>query len=139
MHFMRPTIFDLSKEAQEHDKDTATRLIGKKLFQGLQEEDKCYLLHKVVDFYLRNDLASEELHRKYSHIKKVREAFTTLKMSISKCDVQEMKKVDHKLEELEREVRKLGKNREAKVVGELYMLFQDIGKYCSKPRTGKKD
>ncbi|XP_078077233.1 interleukin-22-like [Mustelus asterias] len=131
---MRHKVHALSKEGQKFDKDTDTRLVGKDLFQGLERQGSCYVLKEVIDFYLGNILASDALHSKYSRLLEVKEFLTILmKRHMSDCGAEDKRQADDNVALLKQKLNQLSETREAKVVGELFMLLQEIGKHCSAP------
>ncbi|XP_051886724.1 interleukin-22-like [Pristis pectinata] len=131
---MRHKVHALSKDAEKHDEDTETRLVGKDLFRGLEESGSCYVLKEVIDFYLGTVLKSDKLHAKYSHLKEVKEFLTILmKRHMSACDTEDKTKANKNIEQLKQKVDKLGEASKAKVVGELFILLQEIGSRCSTP------
>ncbi|XP_078423700.1 interleukin-22-like [Cetorhinus maximus] len=131
---MRHKVHALSKEAQIFDMDTDTRLIGNDLFQGLEGRAGCYVLKEVIDFYLGNVLASDELHATYSHLQEVKEFLTILiRRHMSDCGTGDKTQAHNNINLLKQKLNQLSGIREAKVVGELFMLLQEIGKRCSAP------
>ncbi|XP_067906152.1 uncharacterized protein [Heterodontus francisci] len=125
--------------AEKFDQDTDTRLIGKDLFQGLEGSGGCYVLKEVIDFYLGNVLASEELHNKYSHLKEVKEFLTILmKRHMFDCDAEDKKQANENIKLLKEKLNQVSETREAKVIGELFMLLQEIGTHCSAPIMTKR-
>ncbi|XP_072913808.1 interleukin-22-like [Hemitrygon akajei] len=129
---MRYKVHALSKDAQKHDEDTETRLMGKDLFQGLEESGSCYVLKEVIDFYLGTVLRSDQLHAKYSHLNDVKEFLAVLmKRHMSACDTEDKTKANKNIERLKQKVEKLGEASKAKVVGELFILLQEITNRCS--------
>ncbi|XP_043564774.1 interleukin-22-like [Chiloscyllium plagiosum] len=134
LRYMRHKFHALSDEAQKIDTDTDTRLIGKDLFQGLQGHGRCYVLKEVIDFYLGNVLSSEDLHAKYSHLKEIKEFLALLtKQHMSDCNTKNRTQAKHNIDLLKQKLNQLSEKRAAKVIGELFMLLQEIGKYCSVP------
>ncbi|GCB70209.1 hypothetical protein scyTo_0008522 [Scyliorhinus torazame] len=137
---MRHKVHALSKEAQEIDEDTDTRLIGKDLFQGLEGHDGCYVLKEVIDFYLGNVLASDELHHRYSRLQEVKEFLAILtRRHMSDCGVAQKRQANDNIDGLKQKLNQLRETREAKVIGELFMLLQELGKHCSAPIVKKPD
>ncbi|XP_072125451.1 interleukin-22-like [Mobula birostris] len=131
---MRHKFHVLSKDAQKHDEDTETRLVGKDLFRGLEKSGSCYVLKEVIDFYLGTVLQSDHLHAKYLHLSDVKEFLAVLmKRHMSDCDTEDKTKANKNIERLKQKVEKLGEASEAKVVGELFILLQEITSRCSTP------
>ncbi|XP_020383748.2 interleukin-22 [Rhincodon typus] len=138
LRYMRHKFHALSDEAQKIDTDTDTRLIGRDLFQGLRGQGKCYVLKEVIDFYLGNVLAPEELHTKYSHLKEIKEFLALLiKRHMSDCNTEDRTQANHNINLLKQKLNQLSEKGVAKVIGELFMLLQEIGKHCSAPPTNE--
>ncbi|XP_078273525.1 interleukin-22-like [Rhinoraja longicauda] len=134
---MRHKFHVLSRDAQRHDEDTDTRLVGKDLFRGLEESGSCYVLREVIDFYLITVLNSDELQTNYPHLGEVKEFLTVLmKRHMSDCDTKEKTKANENIDRLKQKVEQLGEARKAKVVGGLFILLQEIGSRCSTAGRG---
>ncbi|KAI4586684.1 hypothetical protein MJG53_004471 [Ovis ammon polii x Ovis aries] len=141
--FQEPYIFNhtftLAQEASLADNITDVRLIGNKLFQGINQVTKrCYVLKQVLNFILEEVLfpRSDEFH---PHMKKVVPFFSKLSKKLSQCHIEnDNQHIQRNVQNLKNTVKKLGESGEIKVIGELNLLFITLKRECAQVEQGWK-
>ncbi|XP_062932444.1 interleukin-22 [Cynocephalus volans] len=133
-NFQQPYItnrtFMLAKEASLADNNTDVRLIGEKLFRGVNMSERCYVMKQVLNFTLEEVLLPQA-DRFQPYMQEVVPFLARLSNKLSAChfegDDQHIKRNVQKLKDT---VKKLGENGEIKAIGELDLLFMSLRNAC---------
>uniref|UniRef100_A0A8C2NGB0 Interleukin-22 n=1 Tax=Capra hircus TaxID=9925 RepID=A0A8C2NGB0_CAPHI len=125
--FQEPYIFNhtftLAQEASLADNITDVRLIGNKLFQGINQVTKrCYVLKQVLSL------------KKLQHNNVKLVAFTSILQHIE----NDNEHIQRNVQNLKNTVKKLGESGEIKVIGELNLLFITLKRECAQVEQGWK-
>ncbi|NXG62792.1 IL22 protein, partial [Hemiprocne comata] len=141
-HFQAPYIrnrtYTLAKMARVLDQDTDNRLIGQQLFVNIQENNRCYMMKRVVEIVVK-DVLLTEAKDKYPLAKEVTEFLASLTSEeLSKCESSGQKEhIEKNLEEMKMKMKQLGENGKTKAIGELDLLFEYIENACTDaPKKG---
>uniref|UniRef100_A0A8C6E5L0 Interleukin 22 n=1 Tax=Moschus moschiferus TaxID=68415 RepID=A0A8C6E5L0_MOSMO len=133
--FQEPYVFNhtftLAQEASLADNITDVRLIGNKLFQGINVTKRCYLLKQVLNFTLEEVLfpQSDKFH---PYMEKVVPFFSRLSKKLSQCHIEyDNQHIRRNVQNLKNTVKKLGESGEIKVIGELSLLFIALKRECA--------
>ncbi|XP_065788260.1 interleukin-22 [Muntiacus reevesi] len=130
--------FTLAQEASLADNITDVRLIGRKLFQGInQVTRRCYLLKQVLNFTLEEVLLPQS-DKFQPHMKEVVPFFAKLSKKLSQCHEYDNQHIQRNVQNLKNTVKKLGESGEIKVIGELNLLFIALRRECAQVEQGWK-
>ncbi|KAM8801512.1 interleukin-22 [Rhynchonycteris naso] len=132
--FQQPYItnrtFMLAEEASLADNNTDVRLIGEKLFRGVNMNERCYLMKQVLNFTIEEVLLPQS-DRFQPYMQEVVSFLASLSNKLSQCHIQSN---DHHIyrnvQNLKDTVKKLGESGEIKVIGELNFLFMTLRSAC---------
>ncbi|CAI9167934.1 unnamed protein product [Rangifer tarandus platyrhynchus] len=129
--------FTLAQEASLADNITDVRLIGKKLFQGINVTKRCYLLKQVLNFTLEEVLLPQS-DKFQPYMKEVVPFFSKLSKKLSQCHEYDSQHIQRNVQNLKNTVKKLGESGEIKVIGELNLLFIALRRECAQVEQGWK-
>ncbi|KAI1238931.1 Interleukin-22, partial [Lamprotornis superbus] len=107
--YIRNRTYTLAKMASASDKDTDNRLIGQQLFVSIRENNRCYLMKRVVEFVVK-DVLLTEVKNQYPYVEEVAQFLASLTSELSSC---------------------LGENGKTKAIGELDLLFDYMENACT--------
>ncbi|XP_057599151.1 interleukin-22 [Hippopotamus amphibius kiboko] len=125
--------FTLAHEASLADNNTEVRLIGKKLFQGVNMTERCYLLKQVLNFTLEEVLYPQS-NRFQPYMQEVVSFLARLSKKLSQCRTEpDNQNIQRNVQKLKDTVKKLGESGKIKVIGELDLLFMALKKECTPP------
>ncbi|XP_031205537.1 interleukin-22 [Mastomys coucha] len=133
-NFQQPYIvnrtFMLAKEASLADNNTDVRLIGEKLFRGVNAKDQCYLMKQVLNFTLE-DVLLPQSDRFQPYMQEVVPFMTKLSNQLSPCHISgDDQHIQKNVRRLKETVKKLGESGEIKAIGELDLLFMSLRNAC---------
>ncbi|KAM6154220.1 interleukin-22 [Erethizon dorsatum] len=133
-NFQEPYItnytFMLAKEASFADNNTDVRLIGDKLFRGVNIRDRCYLMKQVLNFTLEEVLFPQS-DRFQPYMQKVLPFLADLSNKLSLCHIRgDDQHIQRNVQQLKDTVRKLGESGEIKAIGEVDLLFIALKNFC---------
>ncbi|XP_032349742.1 interleukin-22 isoform X1 [Camelus ferus] len=127
--------FTLAKEASLADNNTDVRLVGNKLFQGInQMKERCYLLKQVLNFTVEEVLFPYS-DRFQPYMQEVLPFLAKLSRQLSQCHIEgDDQHIQRNMQNLKDTVKKLGEGGEIKVIGELDLLFISLRNECTSPQ-----
>uniref|UniRef100_H0WPM1 Interleukin 22 n=2 Tax=Otolemur garnettii TaxID=30611 RepID=H0WPM1_OTOGA len=133
-NFQQPYItnrtFMLAKEASLADNNTDVRLIGEKLFRGVNMGERCYLLKQVLNFTV-DEVLLPQPHRFQPYMQEVVPFLARLSTRLSSCHIEgDDQHIQRNVQKLKDTVRKLGESGEIKAIGELDLLFMALRNAC---------
>ncbi|NXU46900.1 IL22 protein, partial [Drymodes brunneopygia] len=76
--------FLFSSQASASDKDTDNRLIGQQLFVNIRENNRCYLMKRVVELVVK-DVLLTEVKNQYPFVEEVAQFLASLTSELSSC------------------------------------------------------
>ncbi|XP_004479257.1 interleukin-22 [Dasypus novemcinctus] len=122
--------FMLAKEASLADNNTDVRLIGERLFRGVNMRERCYLMKQVLNFTLE-DVLLPQSDRFQPYMQEVVPFLTRLSNKLSQCHIQgNDQHIQKNVQKLKDTVKKLGEGGEIKAIGELDLLFMALRNAC---------
>ncbi|XP_005081563.1 interleukin-22 [Mesocricetus auratus] len=133
-NFQRPYFtnrtFKLAEEASLADNNTDVRLIGDELFQGVNRQNRCYLMKQVLNFTLAEVLIPHS-DRFQPYMQQVVPFLTKLSNQLSLCQIRgDGQHIQKNIQTLKETVKQLGESGEIKAIGELNLLFMHLRNYC---------
>ncbi|XP_009996036.1 PREDICTED: interleukin-22 [Chaetura pelagica] len=136
--YIRNRTYTLAKMGRVLDKDTDNRLIGQQLFVNIKENNRCYMMKRVVEIVVE-DVLLTEAKEKYPLAKEGTEflAFLTSE-ELRRCESSGQKEhIEKNLEEMKTKMEQLGENGKTKAIGELDLLFEYLENACTDaPKKG---
>ncbi|KAM9388086.1 interleukin-22 [Phaethornis superciliosus] len=140
-HFQPPYIrnvtYTLAKMAKVSDHDTDNRFIGQHLFVNIKENNRCYMMKRVMEIVVKDVLA--EAKKLYPTAEKVAEFFARLtKEELGSCNSSGPKEpIEKNLGEMKTKMKQLGDKGKTKAIGELDLLFDYTEGACTDaPKRG---
>uniref|UniRef100_A0A8C3QNT3 Interleukin 22 n=1 Tax=Cyanoderma ruficeps TaxID=181631 RepID=A0A8C3QNT3_9PASS len=137
--YIRNRTYTLAKTASASDKDTDNRLIGQQLFVNIRENNRCYLMKRVVEFVVK-DVLLTEVKNQYPYVEEVAQFLASLTSELNSC-VSNTGFLSLRLSLLPINLRMLqavlGENGKTKAIGELDLLFDYMENACTDaPKKG---
>nr|CAB0000253.1 TPA: interferon 2B4 [Cavia porcellus] len=128
----------LAKEASFAGNNTDVHLIGKKLFQGVNMRDRCYLMKQVLNFTLEEVLFPQS-DRFQSYMEQVVPFLANLSNMLSLCHISgDDQHIQQNMQQLKDTVKKLGESGKIKAIAEVDLLFMALKNSCiPKSEAGK--
>ncbi|XP_031963588.1 interleukin-22 [Corvus moneduloides] len=135
--YIRNRTYTLAKTASASDKDTDNRLIGQQLFINIKENNRCYLMKRVVEFVVKDVLLTEVKYQ-YPYVEEVAQFLASLTSELSSCRFSGQKEhIEKNLEQMKKKMEQLGENGKTKAIGELDLLFDYMENACTDvPKKG---
>ncbi|NXI39378.1 IL22 protein, partial [Galbula dea] len=135
--YIRNRTYTLAKMAMVSDQDTDNRLIGQQLYVNIKENNRCYMMKRIVEIILKDVLLTEAKDQ-YPYAEEVAQFLASLTSELSRCKFSGNKEhIEKNLEEMKSKMKELGENGKTKAVGELGILFDYIENACTDaPRKG---
>ncbi|NWV86525.1 IL22 protein, partial [Dasyornis broadbenti] len=135
--YIRNRTYTLAKTVHASDKDTDNRLIGQQLFVNIKENNRCYLMKKVVEFVVK-DVLLTEIKNQYPYIEEVAQFLASLTSELSSCKFSGNREhIEKNLEQMKNKMEQLGENGKTKAIGELDLLFDYMESACTDaPKKG---
>ncbi|KAM4784328.1 interleukin-22 [Cyanocitta cristata] len=135
--YIRNRTYTLAKTASASDKDTDNRLIGQQLFVNIRENNRCYLMKRVVEFVVKDVLLTEVKYQ-YPYVEEVAQFLASLSSELSSCKFSGQKEhIEKNLEQMKKKMEQLGENGKTKAIGELDLLFDYMENACTDvPKRG---
>ncbi|NWT79155.1 IL22 protein, partial [Lanius ludovicianus] len=129
--YIRNRTYTLAKTVHASDKDTDNRLIGQQLFVNIRENNRCYLMKRVVEFVVKDVLLTEVKYQ-YPYVEEVAQFFASLTSELSSCKFSGQKEhIEKNLEQMKNKMEQLGENGKTKALGELDLLFDYMEDACT--------
>ncbi|NWU65778.1 IL22 protein, partial [Pterocles burchelli] len=141
MNFQQPYIrnrtYTLAKMARASDHDTDNRLIGQQIFVNVKENNRCYMMKRIVEIVVEDVLLTEVKDR-YPYVEEVAQFLASLTSELSRCKFSgHRENVEKNLEEMKNKMKQLGENGKNKAIGELDLLFDYMENACTDaPKKG---
>ncbi|NXK30210.1 IL22 protein, partial [Piprites chloris] len=139
--YIRNRTYTLAKMVHSSDKDTDNRLIGQQLYVNIKENNRCYLMKRVVEIVVK-DVLLTEVKSQYPYVEEVAQFFASLTSELSKCKFSGNKEhIEKNLEQMKNKMEQLGENGKTKAIGELDLLFDYMENACTgiQKKGGNKD
>ncbi|XP_066040676.1 interleukin-22 [Chamaea fasciata] len=135
--YIRNRTYTLAKTASASDKDTDNRLIGQQLFANIRENNRCYLMKRVVEFVVKDVLLTEAKNQ-YPYVEEVAQFLASLTSELSSCQFSGKREhIEKNLEQMKNKMEQLGENGKTKAIGELDLLFDYMENACTDaPKKG---
>ncbi|NXU65590.1 IL22 protein, partial [Horornis vulcanius] len=135
--YIRNRTYTLAKTASASDKDTDNRLIGQQLFVNIKENNRCYLMKRVVEFVVK-DVLLTEVKNQYPDVEEVAQFLASLTSELSGCQFSgKGEHIEKNLEQMKNKMEQLGENGKTKAIGELDLLFDYMENACTDiPKKG---
>ncbi|NXA33674.1 IL22 protein, partial [Eudromia elegans] len=129
--YMRNRTYTLAAMARASDQDTDNRFIGQQLYVNIHENNRCYMMKRVMEIIVKDVLLSEARDQ-YPYTREVAQFLASLTSELSRCKFSGHKEhIEKNLEEMTSKMRKLGVNGKNKAIGELNLLFDYVEKACT--------
>ncbi|XP_024432225.2 interleukin-22 [Desmodus rotundus] len=133
-NFQQPYItnhtFMLANEASLADNNTDVRLIGEKLFRGVNMSEHCYLMKQVLNFIVEEVLLPES-DRFQPYMQEVVPFMVRLSNNLSQCRIESGDQhIRRNVQQLKDTVEKLGESGKIKAIGEVNLLFMFLRNAC---------
>ncbi|NXR18771.1 interleukin-22 [Cinclus cinclus] len=135
--YIRNRTYTLAKMASASDKDTDNRLIGQQLFVNIRENNRCYLMKRVVEFVIK-DVLLTEVKNQYPYVEEVAQFLASLTSELRSCQFSGKREhIEKNLEQMKNKMEQLGENGKTKAIGELDLLFDYMENACTDvPKKG---
>ncbi|NWU56716.1 IL22 protein, partial [Dromas ardeola] len=135
--YIRNRTYTLAKMARVSDEDTDNRLIGQQIYVNVKENNRCYMMKRIVEIVV-NDVLLTEAKDQYLYIEEVAHFLTCLTSELSRCEFSGPgEHIEKNLEEMKSKMKQLGENGKNKAIGELDLLFDYIENACTDaPKKG---
>ncbi|XP_009929884.2 interleukin-22 [Opisthocomus hoazin] len=135
--YIRNRTYTLAKMARVSDQDTDNRFIGQQLYVNVRENNRCYMMKRIVETVVKDVLLTEVKDR-YPYVGEVAQFLASLTSELSRCKFSGQKEhMEKNLEEMKSKMKQLGENGKTKAIGELDLLFDYIENACTDtPKKG---
>ncbi|KFQ64619.1 Interleukin-22 [Phaethon lepturus] len=135
--YIRNRTYTLAKMVQVSDQDTDNRLIGQQLYVNIKENNRCYMMKKIVEIVVK-DVLLTEAKGQYPYVEEVAQFLASLTSELSRCKFSgHGEHVEKNLEEMKSKMEQLGENGKTKAIGELDLLFDYVENACTDtPKKG---
>ncbi|KFO13984.1 Interleukin-22 [Balearica regulorum gibbericeps] len=135
--YIRNRTYTLAKMVQVSDQDTDNRLIGQQLYLNVKENNRCYMMKRIVEIVVKDVLLTEAKDQ-YPYVEEVAQFLASLTSELSRCKFSGHREhIEKNLEEMKSKMKKLGENGKTKAIGELDLLFDYIENACTDaPKKG---
>ncbi|NWI93823.1 IL22 protein, partial [Pitta sordida] len=135
--YIRNRTYTLAKMVHASDKDTDNRLIGQQLYVNIKENNRCYLMKRIVEFVVK-DVLLTEIKNQYPYVEEVAQFLASLTLELSRCvSSGNREDIEKNLEQMKNKMEQLGENGKAKAIGELDLLFDYMENACTDaPKKG---
>ncbi|NXR54053.1 IL22 protein, partial [Hippolais icterina] len=131
--YIRNRTYTLAKTVHASDKDTDNRLIGQQLFVNIRENNRCYLMKRVVEFIVK-DVLLTEVKNQYPYVEEVAQFLASLTSELSSCQFSGKREhIEKNLDQMKNKMEQLGENGKTKAIGELDLLFDYMENACTDP------
>ncbi|EOA96238.1 Interleukin-22, partial [Anas platyrhynchos] len=136
-HYIRNRTYTLAKMVQASDQDTDNRLIGQQLYINIKENNRCYMMKRIVEIIVK-DVLLTEAREKYPYTEEVAQFLASLTSELSRCKFSGNREhIEKNLEEMKSKMKQLGENGKNKAIGELDLLFDYVENACTDaPKKG---
>ncbi|NXM16538.1 IL22 protein, partial [Ploceus nigricollis] len=135
--YIRNRTYTLAKMVHASDKDTDNRLIGQQLFVNIRENNRCYMMKRVVELVVK-DVLLTEVKNQYPYVEEVAQFLASLTSELSGCQFSGKRDhIEKNLEQMKNKMEQLGENGKTKAIGELDLLFDYMENACTDdPKKG---
>ncbi|NWH62539.1 IL22 protein, partial [Geococcyx californianus] len=135
--YIRNRTYTLARMARVSDHDTDNRLIGQQLYVNIRENNRCYLMKRIVEVVVKDVLLTVAKDQ-YPYVEEVTQFLASLTSELSRCKFSGHREhIEKNLEEMKSKLKKLGENGKTKAIGELDLLFDYMENACTDaPKKG---
>ncbi|NXE46727.1 IL22 protein, partial [Dromaius novaehollandiae] len=135
--YIRNRTYTLAKMARVSDQDTDNRLIGQQLYVNIKENNRCYMMKRVVEIIVKDVLLSEAKDQ-YPYTEEVAQFLASMTSELSRCKFSGHREhMEKNLEGMKSKMQQLGANGKNKAIGELDLLFDYVENACTDtPKKG---
>ncbi|NWT47443.1 IL22 protein, partial [Rissa tridactyla] len=135
--YIRNRTYTLAKMARVSDEDTDNRLIGQQIYVNVKENNRCYMMKRIVDIVVEDVLLTEAKDQ-YPYVEEVAHFLASLTSELSRCKFSGHREhIEKNLEEMKSKMKQLGEKGKNKAIGELDLLFDYIENACTDaPKKG---
>ncbi|NXP08705.1 IL22 protein, partial [Thinocorus orbignyianus] len=135
--YIRNRTYTLAKMVQVSDEDTDNRLIGQQIYVNIKENNRCYLMKRIVEIVVKDVLLTEAKDR-YPYVEEVAQFLASLTSELNRCKFSGHREhIEKNLEEMKSKMKQLGENGKTKAIGELDLLFDYLENACTDaPKKG---
>ncbi|KFP74677.1 Interleukin-22 [Apaloderma vittatum] len=135
--YIRNRTYTLAKMVHVSDQDTDNRLIGQHIYVNIKENNRCYMMKRIIEIVVKDVLLTEAKDR-YPYTEEVAQFLASLTSELSRCKfLGHREHIEKNLEEMKRKMKQLGENGKIKAIGELDLLFDYTENACTDaPRKG---
>uniref|UniRef100_A0A8C8AUS6 Interleukin-22 n=1 Tax=Otus sunia TaxID=257818 RepID=A0A8C8AUS6_9STRI len=135
--YIRNRTYTLAKMARVSDEDTDNRLIGQQLYVNIKENNRCYMMKRIVEIVVE-DVLLTKAKGQYPYVEEVAHFLASLTSELSRCKFSGHREhIEKNLEEMKNKMKQLGENGKTKAIGELDLLFDYIENACTDaPKKG---
>ncbi|NXH17508.1 IL22 protein, partial [Bucco capensis] len=139
--YIRNRTYTLARMVQVLDQDTDNRLIGQQLYVNVTENNRCYMMKRIVKIVVKDVLLTEAKDQ-YPYAEEVAQFLASLTSELSGCKLSGNREhIEKNLEEMKTKMNQLGENGKTKAIGELNLLFDYLENACTdapKKRVNQK-
>ncbi|CAM9998594.1 unnamed protein product [Bubo scandiacus] len=129
--YIRNRTYTLAKMARVSDEDTDNRLIGQQLYVNIKENNRCYMMKRIVEIVVE-DVLLTKAKGQYPYAEEVAHFLASLTSELSRCKFSGHREhIEKNLEEMKSKMKQLGENGKTKAIGELDLLFDYIENACT--------
>ncbi|XP_036312548.1 interleukin-22 [Pipistrellus kuhlii] len=122
--------FKMAEEVSLIDNNTDVRLIGDKLYDGVDMNARCYVMKQVLNFTLEEVLLPE-FERFPPYMKEVVSFLKKLSNMLSQCHIESYDQHIHgNVQKLKDTVKELGESGKIKAIGEVNLLLRYLNEAC---------
>ncbi|NXT03579.1 IL22 protein, partial [Jacana jacana] len=134
--YIRNRTYTLAKMVQVSDEDTENRLIGQQIYVNIKENNRCYMMKRIVEIVVKDVLS--EAKGQYPYVEEVSQFLACLTSELKRCEFSgHGEHVEKNLEEMKSKMIQLGENGKTKAIGELDLLFDYLENACTDaPKKG---
>ncbi|PKU48556.1 interleukin-22 [Limosa lapponica baueri] len=135
--YIRNRTYTLAKMARVSDKDTDNRLIGQQIYVNVKENNRCYMMKRIVDIVVE-DVLLTKVKDQYPYVEEVAQFLKSLTSELRSCKSSGHREhIEKNLEEMKSKMKQLGENGKTKAIGELDLLFDYLENACTDaPKKG---
>ncbi|KFQ13536.1 Interleukin-22 [Leptosomus discolor] len=135
--YIRNRTYTLAKMVQVSDQDTDNRLIGQHLYVNIKEDNRCYMMKRIVEIVVQDVLLTKAKDQ-YPYVEEVAQFLASLTSELSRCKFSGHREhMEKNLEEMKSKMKQLGENGKTKAIGELDLLFDYMENACTDaPKKG---
>ncbi|EPQ01656.1 Interleukin-22 [Myotis brandtii] len=122
--------YRMAEEFSLVDNNTDVRLIEDKLYDGVNMNERCYVMKQVLDFTLK-EVLFPEFDRFQPYMKEVVSFLDNFNKKLSQCHIEgDDQHIQRNVQKLKDTVKELGESGKIKAIGEVNLLLDFLRKAC---------